>query len=50
MSHTLVTRTVAEAAEHHEKVNHWIIGAVALAILLGALVCLLLFAGGREHS
>jgi len=50
MSHTLVTRVVAEAAAHHEKVNHWIIGAVALTVLLGSLLALLLFAGGREHS
>lgn len=40
----------AEAAEHSEKVNHWIIGAVALVILLGLLGVLLAFAGGREHS
>jgi O-antigen/teichoic acid export membrane protein len=50
MSHTLVTRVVAEAAEHHEKVNHWIVGFAILAVLLGSLVALLFFAGGREHS
>lgn len=50
MSHTLVTRVVAEAAEHHEKVNHWIFGGIALSVLLGSLLALILFAGGREHS
>ncbi|MEP9385226.1 hypothetical protein [Nocardioides sp. KR10-350] len=50
MSTPLVTRIAAEAAEHSEKVNHWIIGVAALVILLGALLALLFFAGGREHS
>jgi hypothetical protein len=50
MSSPLVTRVAAEAAEHSEKVNHWIVGIVALAILLGAMLALLWFAGGREHS
>lgn len=40
----------AEAAEHSEKVNHWIVGGVAIVILLGLLIALLAFAGGREHS
>ncbi len=39
-----------EAAEHHEKVNHWIIGGIAIVILLGLMLGLLAFAGGREHS
>ena len=41
------------AAEEHEMwggVNHWVIGALALAILLGALGALIAFGGGREHS
>ncbi|MFT4082101.1 MAG: hypothetical protein QM638_05905 [Nocardioides sp.] len=50
MSSVLLARVSAEAAEHSEKVNHWIVGAVALAVLLGALLAMLLFAGGREHS
>ena len=49
MVNTLVLRA-AEAAEHSEKVNHWVIGAAALAILLALLGVLLAFAGGREHS
>ncbi len=40
----------AEATEHTESVNHWVIGGIALAILLGLLVTLVAFAGGREHS
>jgi hypothetical protein len=50
MSTPLVTRVVAEAAGHSEKVNHWIVGIVVLAVLLGAMLALLMFAGGREHS
>lgn len=41
----------AEGAEHHEKaVNEWIVGGIALAVLLGLLLALLAFAGGRDHS
>ncbi len=40
----------AEVAEKSEKVNHWIVGGVAIVILLGLLTALLAFAGGREHS
>jgi hypothetical protein len=50
MSTPLVTRVVAEAAESSGGVNHWIVGIVTLAILLGAMLALLFFAGGREHS
>ncbi|MFT4263159.1 MAG: hypothetical protein QM572_07245 [Nocardioides sp.] len=49
MLSTLVLHA-AEAAEHTEKVNHWIVGAIAITVLLGLLVGLLAFAGGREHS
>jgi hypothetical protein len=31
-------------------VNHWVVGAITLAILLVALGALLAFGGGREHS
>jgi hypothetical protein len=40
----------AETAEHGEAVNHWVIGTITIAILLGLLGILLAFAGGREHS
>jgi hypothetical protein len=45
-----VLRLAAEAEKHHEKVNHWIVGAIALVILFGLLGALLAFARGREHS
>ncbi|WGL51191.1 hypothetical protein P5P86_14625 [Nocardioides sp. BP30] len=45
-----VLRLAAEAGEHHEKVNHWIIGLIALVILFGAMGALLIFGSGREHS
>jgi len=49
MVNTLVLHAAA-AAEESEKVNHWVVGAIALVILLGLLAVLLAFAGGREHS
>jgi len=45
-----VLRLAAVAGEHHEKVNHWIFGAIALVILVGALGALLAFGRGRDHS
>ena len=39
-----------EAAKHSEKVNHWVVGATALVLLLSLMGILLAFAGGREHS
>jgi len=30
--------------------NHWIVGGIALLILLSMLVGLLMFGAGREHS
>lgn len=30
--------------------NHWLVGGVALAILLALLLALLMFGAGREHS
>jgi len=45
-----VLRLAAEASEHHEKVNHWIIGLVALVILFGVMGALLAFGRGRDHS
>ena len=31
-------------------VNHWVVGALVLAILLSAMGVLIAFGGGREHS
>lgn len=31
-------------------INHWVVGGTVLAILLLALVALLVFGAGREHS
>ncbi len=30
--------------------NHWLVGGIALAILLALLLALLVFGAGREHS
>jgi hypothetical protein len=51
MSLSQTTLLLIEAAEEHEQVvNPWIIGALALAILLAMLGALVAFGGGREHS
>ena len=31
-------------------INHWVVGATVLAVLLLALLALLVFGAGREHS
>jgi hypothetical protein len=31
-------------------INHWVVGGTVLAILLLALLALLIFGAGREHS
>jgi hypothetical protein len=31
-------------------INHWVVGGTVLAILLLALLALLVFGAGREHS
>ena len=41
----------AESGAHEEGgVNPWLIGGGAFAILVALIVCLVAFAGGREHS
>jgi hypothetical protein len=45
--------TLLLAAAEHETwggVNHWVVGASTLLILLVALGILIAFGGGREHS
>ena len=39
-----------EHAEHAAPVNHYVIGAIALAILIIMLLGLLAFGKGREHT
>jgi hypothetical protein len=42
---------VAVAAEESSNVpNHWLVGGIALALLLALLAALLVFGAGREHS
>ena len=46
-----VTTLAAETAEHGEPaINPYLIGAIALAILLVLLLAVIFFGGGREHS
>jgi hypothetical protein len=44
---------IVVASESHEEVNqalNWVVGGTALGILLLALLALIVFGGGREHS
>lgn len=45
----LLTRA-AEEAHGEPAVSPWVIGGLALGILLALLVALIAFGGGREHS
>ena len=47
----MTTLKLARAAEETSGVwNHWVVGGIALAILLFLLFALLAFGNGREHS
>jgi len=50
MSLAPLTATLAETSSAVGGVNHWVVGAIVLAILLAALGALVAFGGGREHS
>jgi len=41
---------VAAEAEVSGGINHWVVGGIALGILLLLMVALLSFGAGREHS
>ena len=47
-----LTSLITVAAETHSEpaINPWLVGVVALALLLALLVGLLSFGKGREHS
>jgi hypothetical protein len=42
-----LTITAQEAAGG---INHWVVGAIALGLLLALLLALVFFGAGREHS
>lgn len=50
MSLTSLIPTAAETTASHGGVNHWVVGAVVLAILLVMMLALLTFGAGRDHS
>jgi hypothetical protein len=50
MSLTSLTTTAAETTASQGGVNHWVVGAVVLAILLVLMLALLAFGAGRDHS
>ena len=53
MANSVVSSIVTSAehgAEHGTSGIEWVIGGAALAILVFALLVLVWFAGGREHS
>lgn len=41
---------LAEATEHTQTVNEWVVGGVTMVILMALLLGLVWFGGGREHS
>ena len=46
-----VTTLAAETAEHGEPALHpYVVGGIALALLLVLLLAVISFGGGREHS
>ncbi len=48
MSLSALTIHAQEAAS--DGLNHWVVGGLALAILLALIFGLLMFGAGREHS
>lgn len=52
MSLSLIATSVLRAAEESgdPAVPAWVVGAIALGILLSLLIGLVSFGGGREHS
>lgn len=56
MSLSLISASASNAAVraaeevHKQSIHPWIVGAIALAILMGLLFALVAFGGGREHS
>ncbi len=50
MPNPYVVALAAEEAVNENVPNHWLVGGIALAILLALLVALLIFGAGREHS
>jgi hypothetical protein len=50
MLNPYVVALAAEEAVNENVPNHWLIGGIALAILLFMLGALLVFGAGREHS
>ena len=49
---SLITAAAVNAAEevHKQAIHPWIVGLIALGILLSLLFALVAFGGGREHS
>ena len=51
MSSQIVLLLLQAAEEHHEPaINPWLVGGIALGILLAMLGALVAFGGGREHT
>ncbi|WP_310529220.1 hypothetical protein [Nocardioides sp.] len=50
MSLSALSIAAAETTAGEPAVHPYVIGALALAILLGLLLALITFGGGREHS
>lgn len=50
LSQTTLLLTQAAEETHEQVINPWIVGAIALGLLLAMIAILVAFGGGREHS
>ncbi|CAN5602365.1 hypothetical protein BH11ACT8_BH11ACT8_13080 [soil metagenome] len=52
MSLSMITVAALQAAEetHKQTIHPWIVGVIALGILLSLLLALVTFGGGRDHT
>jgi hypothetical protein len=46
----MLSALTVQAQEATGGMNHWVVGGLALGILLASMAVLLMFGAGREHS
>jgi len=46
----MLSALTVQATEATGGMNHWVVGGIALGILLAMIAALLMFGAGREHS
>ena len=50
LSQTMLLLTQAAEETHEQVISPWIVGGIALGLLLTMMAILVAFGGGREHS